>query len=218
MGETYGPEPAPSEVFGPQLARYRQRMQWTTERLSEELASLGVTMHPSAVTKIERGTRRVTLDEAMALSAALNVPLVLFLLPLRDREVVEVAPKLKVNPWLALGWLLGEQPIRNREITFWNQESAPLRLDGQLRAAQRAVRRAGWHVRSARERGDEAATERAEAAYERAFRQLGQALGLVYDHGLMPPSMPEEWISEMELRGIQFRRYLADADEAEDES
>ncbi|MBI5536688.1 MAG: helix-turn-helix transcriptional regulator [Deltaproteobacteria bacterium] len=48
---------------------------WSQRTLAEELDKLDVKLDPSAVTRIERGSREVKLREAVAIAAVLAVPL-----------------------------------------------------------------------------------------------------------------------------------------------
>lgn len=61
--------------FGVRVKEARDKRKWSQRKLAEELAVLGVKLDPSAVTRIERGSREVKLREAAAIAAALAVPL-----------------------------------------------------------------------------------------------------------------------------------------------
>lgn len=63
------------KTFGLRVKNAREDRQWSQRKLAEELQHLDVKLDPSAVTRIERGTREVKLREAAAIAAALAVPL-----------------------------------------------------------------------------------------------------------------------------------------------
>lgn len=63
------------KTFGVRVRKARNDRKWSQRTLAEELDKLGVKLDPSAVTRIERGTREVKLREAAAIATALAVPL-----------------------------------------------------------------------------------------------------------------------------------------------
>ncbi|MEC4763352.1 helix-turn-helix domain-containing protein [Mycobacterium sherrisii] len=63
------------KTFGVRVKKAREERKWSQRKLAEELDPLGVKLDPSAVTRIERGSREVKLREAAAIAAALGVPL-----------------------------------------------------------------------------------------------------------------------------------------------
>lgn len=63
------------KTFGVRVKNARDGRKWSQRKLAEELDKLGVKLDPSAVTRIERGSREVKLREAAAIAAALAVPL-----------------------------------------------------------------------------------------------------------------------------------------------
>lgn len=76
------------------------------------MAALGVPLHPTAVTKLEAGTRRVDLDEAVQIACALGVsPMTLILA--EDETTVQIAPKVEVRVDEALAWLRGAGSLPN---------------------------------------------------------------------------------------------------------
>jgi transcriptional regulator with XRE-family HTH domain len=54
----------------------RARKGWSQRQLAARLATLGVAVHQTTIGKWEGGERRITLDEALAISIALDVALV----------------------------------------------------------------------------------------------------------------------------------------------
>jgi len=66
----------PSRVFAEQMRIQRLRKGWTQKQVAARLASLGIDVHHTTIGKWEAGERRITLDEALAISIALDVALV----------------------------------------------------------------------------------------------------------------------------------------------
>ncbi len=64
----------PREVFARQLQEFRKRAGLTQEALAERVREVGGTLHSTAITRIEKNKRDVSLDESMQLAMALNVP------------------------------------------------------------------------------------------------------------------------------------------------
>jgi transcriptional regulator with XRE-family HTH domain len=120
-----------------EVARLRGRT--TVRELSARLTKLGRPILPSGITKIEQGTRRVDVDDLVALAVALKVtPTRLLLGPPptdgphdpaheeawewadwedsqgRKRQpipLIRLAPELALEPWDAWPWALGEVPL-----------------------------------------------------------------------------------------------------------
>ena len=63
----------PSEVFAEQIRLQRGRKGWTQKQLAARLAKLGFVVHQTTIGKWEAGERRISLDEALAISVALDV-------------------------------------------------------------------------------------------------------------------------------------------------
>lgn len=51
----------------------RLRLGWTTDRLASEANMLGCPIRQNAITKIEGGSRRITVDELAMFAAALGI-------------------------------------------------------------------------------------------------------------------------------------------------
>lgn len=67
------PARRPSEVFAEQMRIQRERKGWTQKQLAARLAKLGFLVHQTTIGKWEAGERRISLDEALAISVALDV-------------------------------------------------------------------------------------------------------------------------------------------------
>lgn len=73
------------------MRRLRDTRQITTGGLAELVSAHGVPMSPTTVTKIEKHSRRVTVDELAALAEVLDVAPAALLIPADADPVAEVA-------------------------------------------------------------------------------------------------------------------------------
>ncbi|MFK0244589.1 helix-turn-helix domain-containing protein [Amycolatopsis azurea] len=83
--------PLPGDLFARNLRRERERLGITQAELARRSSKiLGANLDPTAVTRIEQGTRAVRLDEAVALAQVLGVPLPLLYseAPVSETEAV----------------------------------------------------------------------------------------------------------------------------------
>lgn len=87
------------------LRRFRTFRGITTEALAEQVANRGVPIQASAITKIEKEQRRVSVDELMALAVALNVTPNSLLLPTDvDRDQPVEITGLRESERIAAGY------------------------------------------------------------------------------------------------------------------
>lgn len=202
-----------SEVFPLQLLKWRTRRGLTTQGLAEVMDELGEPMHASAITKIEQGTRKVSLDEAFAFAAALNVPPVALLLPLDgQRRRVRVTSKSEIHPHLALDWIAGDSPLvsTNRAVIGvreWKEGAHHVRLYRELRDAQDAVGAAFRAVshsefmegRTPKQAAKSASQEvqRRRKQYAHALEGLAEVLDAMEAAGIRSPEMHKTYRDDM---------------------
>jgi transcriptional regulator with XRE-family HTH domain len=79
-------ELTPSKAFGRRLKQVRERNQVSTASLMRRLHDLGFKMRRAAIYEIEQGKRAVSLDEALALAAALDVAPLFLIVPFEDDD------------------------------------------------------------------------------------------------------------------------------------
>lgn len=117
----------PSEILTRKLEGIRSRKGWTQQHLADRLTELGEPMDRTTITKIENGSRRLPLDTALLLAAALGVsPVHLFVTPPpEDADVqVRLARQLVVTPRAARMWVRGQQPLPGTDPrTFYTEVS-----------------------------------------------------------------------------------------------
>jgi transcriptional regulator with XRE-family HTH domain len=98
-----------SEVFREQIRRRRRLEDWTQQDVSEKLAALGVHMDPTAITRLEKGSRGVSLEEALALAVVLKMSPFGLCAPPDNRDVA-IAPGLTVTAYTLRKWFIGAGP------------------------------------------------------------------------------------------------------------
>lgn len=61
------------ETFAKRMRQQRMRLGWSQAALASALRAHGISLHFSAIAKMEAGTRVIRLNEAVAISGALGV-------------------------------------------------------------------------------------------------------------------------------------------------
>jgi transcriptional regulator with XRE-family HTH domain len=88
---------------------HRLRRGLSHRQLSARLAEIGHPILPSGIAKIEDGSRRVDVDDLVALALALRVPLPLLLMPASDTgQPVELTEETNMKFTDAWRWVRGE--------------------------------------------------------------------------------------------------------------
>ncbi len=100
----------PSEVFRARLREVRRLRGWTQADLASALASAGVDLGESAVVRMERGIRGVSLDEAIAIATVLGVSPLHMIIPVDDNGA-QLAPQITVATTDARAWIRGQRPL-----------------------------------------------------------------------------------------------------------
>lgn len=137
------------------LRRIRTERGLSTTRLSELLEAIGRPIQPTGITKIEKGERKVDVDDLLALAAVLRVnPGALLLPPVADKSMTEITAIGTVPSWKAWRWMDGREPISE---PFDEDELADFQLVGRPRGKRR------YHRPGERTR-DELAAQRARSA------------------------------------------------------
>lgn len=199
--------PRPSEVFAARVREVRLDRGLTQAGLTERLKRLGLDLHPTAITKIEKGDRSVGLDEFLLLAAALNVPPPMLLLPLGTEDRVAITKLSHIHPHLALDWIAGRAPLSTTDrkainIREWHEAAEPIRLFMKHRDLQEDVHAADSAVRSAEYVENEKQVALARASQVKALTTLHELRKSMRGAGLTAPRLPEEWITTMALVGL----------------
>lgn len=98
------------------VKKIRQRKGFTLEDLSEALEDVGQPISNSALSKLERGIRRVDVDDLTALAAVLGVAPNDLLAPEREDEPVLTGVPEGVSVGEATMWLRGRGGISHQEL------------------------------------------------------------------------------------------------------
>lgn len=96
-----------SDIFREQLRLARRSKDWTQQDLSEKLAEIGVRMDPTTINRLEKGSRGVSLDEAIAIAIVLRRSPFGLCAPPDNRKYVTVAPGLTVTAHNLRKWFVG---------------------------------------------------------------------------------------------------------------
>jgi transcriptional regulator with XRE-family HTH domain len=187
----------PNQVFVRRMKLERLRRGWSVQQLADKVREVGGDISRGTIAKIEtdtRGSRGVTLDEAVVIAVALRVPLTLLFLPIDTAENVALAPKVEVHPWLAWEWLRGEEPLTQNGIPTWMEGIRPSWAYDTVRSAQKAYQAADIVLRRARDAGDSDVPELRDR-YDETVEALRDALAGMQDgyglpiKGLVPPGL-----------------------------
>jgi transcriptional regulator with XRE-family HTH domain len=172
------PPKRPSEMFAEQMRIQRERKGWTQKQLAIRLAKLGFLVHQTTIGKWEAGERRITLDEALAISVALDVgPAHMLAGSYLDARFSRpsVALSAKTPPVSARQmrmWVRGEQTLWGQDEKRYYTEVAPDEWLAMQRAGVRGLVRSVQELVDAWADGDsESAGEIIEAISDEIGRQ-----------------------------------------------
>ena len=88
----------------------------------ERLAELGYgKISRSILAKIERGNRRVDIDDVLALAAALDVAPVHLFVPYDRDRMIEITPSVQVPAHLVRRWVHGWSPLPGGNVSSTSQ-------------------------------------------------------------------------------------------------
>jgi transcriptional regulator with XRE-family HTH domain len=130
---------APRDVIREQLVAIRKRRGWTQAQLAQRLKELGYPhLGRAGLSKIELGARSVTVDDLLALAAALDVaPVHLFVPYERDRRV-DITSDVGVSAATTRRWVHGWEPLPGSDEKQYFSEMAPdewwVQRNGHVRA------------------------------------------------------------------------------------
>jgi transcriptional regulator with XRE-family HTH domain len=119
-------------VMSGRLRKYRNLKGLKVKQLSDLCIEKVPTLTESVITNIERppdkrrASRPVTVEEVMALAAALEVPPLLLILPLGEEDEVQIYGS-PMETWTAAQWWMGEVDLAGGELTE-DPVAAPLVL------------------------------------------------------------------------------------------
>jgi transcriptional regulator with XRE-family HTH domain len=181
-----------------QIRRWRTKRGMSAQALSDACAKLGWPIKRSVLSNLESGYREtITVPEMFILAQALEVPPLLLLLPLGDKDTVEVRPGTEVPTKDALRWFLGERPLRG---TRWEgldtEDGSPTIASFQVHQ-QSVDRWSGSRFNSRQIRqgvmlGTADDADEWDRSADRTAEQLRNLRAMMRARGLAPPPLPPE--------------------------
>lgn len=128
-----------SEIITRQLPGLRERRGMSQRQLSRVLSESGFPIaHPTIARTETPGARSVTLDETIALAAALDVCPIHLFLPVRADVDVAITPARVVSPRQARQWVRGQASLPGQDRRAFAAEV----MDDEWRAAREVNLRA----------------------------------------------------------------------------
>ncbi len=106
----------PSDAFRRAVREMRKRRGWSAEELAERLR-----VDRSTVTKLEKGERGVSLDDAFSYAATLGVQPSAMIAP-RDATPVQITATESVDGHIFRAWLRGHTYIRPEDVPYFPAE------------------------------------------------------------------------------------------------
>ena len=130
-------EQTPSQVFRQRMREVREHGKLSQQDLCQRLVDIGFALRRSAIREIEKGSRRISLDEALAIAAALGVAPVYMFTPFESDDPIEIddrlqaeeqfttitklkiGEKLAMTPWEARRWTRGTEIYSDAPPDRW---------------------------------------------------------------------------------------------------
>lgn len=138
--------PTPGQVFARRVVESRRGRAWTMQQLTKRLAEVGFPVDRMTVTRIEQGSRRIEVGEALAVAAALDVAPAYLLTPLGSDEPMSVAGT-QFTSGQVQAWIVGDAPLNaawaDPDHYMWGagpmgRNFVASMLRGQVKQAERA--------------------------------------------------------------------------------
>lgn len=130
MAGTPRPIGTANERVATTIRRIRREQELTTQALSWRLGQLGHQIAATGITKIEKGQRRVDVDDLVALAVALGVTPNTLLLPeveipfSRERRYQLTGNGAELRAEEIWAWALGERPLGQRPVNAASEDKA----------------------------------------------------------------------------------------------
>jgi len=103
----------PRDLFARELKRFRSAKAptWSQRRLADELAELGYPLNQTSIARIESGHRDVSLNDALAIAAALDVSPIHFVADRAGSTPTQLTGTREVPPREMREWMRGHRPL-----------------------------------------------------------------------------------------------------------
>lgn len=207
MGERVGEVERPGEVLARQVKHWRMRRKLSAQGLADRIAEDKGTLDRPAIFKIENGKRSVSVEEWLQLAYALAVPPPLLFLDLGTGKQVSIVPGAEIHPWLAWGWVTGDEPPmttdrRVKRVEEYSDAMAQVRAYRRERVAAEAVHKAQRAVWSAEYTENAELIQAAKQDHVEALRGLAKVLDEMVERDMVPPAKAREWVELMGNLGM----------------
>lgn len=110
---------APSANLAKRLAQLRSKLGWPQAELADRMNGYGLPWDVSTVSKVEKNTRKVSIDELVTLAYVLGVSPASLLIPVDWHDDFLVTPNTKMHTSAAWQWVEGISAaggLRHREV------------------------------------------------------------------------------------------------------
>lgn len=193
----------PSAIFRRRLRAALTTRGWSLRQLASRLEELGYPLRASALNKIEHAQRDISLDDAVAIAVALEVPLPLLFLPYGDEDGVALTPGRKVHPDMALKWIACDEPMTGSDLSAWHKAVLPVQLHRAHDADMADLRAADSAVAAAEYVSDENAVVGARQRRLEVLEVLGSTRDEMKRQGVRPPALPRALQSALYKLGYE---------------
>lgn len=120
-------------VIAERIKTLRNEARLSGPALAAAMNERGIPWNRTTVAKLETGRREtVTVQELLALAVVLDVPPVWLLADPKAGTPVPITEGVEADPWSALLWLIGRQPLAEPTGAVWNDAAAQLGALQQL--------------------------------------------------------------------------------------
>lgn len=117
----------PTDALRELVKAHRSRRGWSQTDLARRIG----TLERMAVARIESGDRGVSLDEAVALAVALDVPLVRLIAPAEGSDRVELGTGVECSASEARAWMRGDRMLPGQDRRAFLDALMDWRLDAE---------------------------------------------------------------------------------------
>lgn len=198
------------ETIASRVEAVRERRGYSLRELSRRLDEVGHSMDATALMRLERGERRITIDDLLAVALALDVPPVALFVPIDTGEAVRVTADMTMDPLQLLLWVSGEGPPEADYMDAYGdlaqaQEAArPFVLWRDMLRHQEEARDAYQGMRAAHVLEDEDVYRREHRRFVEHLRAIAEAGRLMVADGITPPPLDGDWLNAMDDLGLDY--------------
>lgn len=191
---------SPADLVARRVRDLREKRGASVRDLSRWLGEIGRPMLPSVVSKLERGERRVDVNDLLALSYVLDVPPVCLLID-TEAATTPIAPGVTMPSYDALLWATGLRwPGDGHVPGTWVDASLPVR---RARAVDEALVEVGNFANWVRSPAT-ARTGEVEKGYRDVLVSFSLVLGALSELGMSLPEIDPRVIADAQRLGVDL--------------